>query len=40
MVENVAVDAAIAESEAEYQRTGALFKTWKAFAGLRRKYLG
>ena len=40
MVENVAVDAAIAEAEAEYQRTGELFEAREALAGLRRKHLG
>lgn len=40
MVENIAVDAAIAEAEAEYQRTGELFEARDALAGLRRKHFG
>lgn len=37
MVENAAVDAAIAEAEAEYQQTGQLFDAKDALADLRRK---
>lgn len=40
MVENAAIDADIAEAEAEYQRTGELLDAKEALAGLRRKYFG
>ena len=40
MMETVAVDAAIAEAEAESERDGQLYDAKDAFASLRRKHFG
>ena len=40
MMETVAVDAAIAEAEAEFERDGQLYDAKDALASLRRKHFG
>ena len=40
MLETVAVDTAIAEAEAEYERDGQLYDAKDALASLRRKHFG
>ena len=40
LVETAAVDAAIAEAEAEYERDGQLHDAQEALASLRRKHFG
>ena len=40
MIEDAAIDAAIAEAEADFEQNGQLYDAREAFASLRKKYFG